>query len=264
MTKGKLQAGLDAGHINTKAIIMKDQEVVGYGTAPSGFDVAGAAQTALNNACEDAGVSVGDLGGVVATGNFKDVVESSSLNVAGVVPEYKSAAKGALFFNKDSRTIIDIGGNVHKSVEYTSDGELLDIIQNDKCADGVGIYVTTMAKALGMSEEELCDLATKAKKDLEVAIQCGLSAETDAIDLLCQGEDIADVAAASLKYVAERVADMSTYMKLKKEIAVAGKLAKSEVIIKHLSALLKQDISVLEQPEYIGAIGAVLSYEGEI
>jgi predicted CoA-substrate-specific enzyme activase len=263
MKKEKIQAGLDAGHINTKAIIMNGQKVLGYGTAPTGFDIVGAAQTALNNASENAGISPGELGGVTATGIFKDMIDSPSLKVTGTVPEFKSGAKGALFLNKDSRTLIDIGGNVHKAVSYDQNGDLLDIIQNDKCADGVGIYYTTMAKALGMSEQNLTERALKSTRKLSVAIQCGLSAETDAIDLLCQGEDITDVAAAILRYIAERVADMSTYMSLTKEIVVAGGIAKSQVIIEHISGLLKQEISVLDHPEYVGAIGAVLSDEGE-
>ena len=54
MNKEKLLAGLDAGHINTKAIIMRGQEILGYCTVPTGFDVVAAAQTALNDASENA------------------------------------------------------------------------------------------------------------------------------------------------------------------------------------------------------------------
>jgi activator of 2-hydroxyglutaryl-CoA dehydratase len=51
-------------------------------------------------------------------------------------------------------------------------------------------------------------------------------------------------------------------MSLEKEIVVAGGLAKSQAIIKHLPSLIKQDVSALNLPEYVGAIGAVISYEG--
>ncbi len=30
MNKGKILAGLDAGHVNTKAIIMRGQEILGW------------------------------------------------------------------------------------------------------------------------------------------------------------------------------------------------------------------------------------------
>ena len=52
------------------------------------------------------------------------------------------------------------------------------------------------------------------------------------------------------------------YMSLTKEIVIAGGLAKSQTLIKHLSSLIKKDVSVLKHPEYVGAIGAVISYEG--
>lgn len=262
MNKGKILAGLDAGHIDTKATIMKGQEILGFCTVPTGFDLVAAAQTALNDASENAGIPIGELGGVVATGIFKDMIEVPPLNVTGTVPEYMADAKGALFLNKNSRTVIDIGGNIHKAICYDQEGNLLDVVQNDKCADGVGIFYTTMAKALGLSEQEMSELALKSTKNLSIAIQCALSAESDAIDLMCQGEDIADVADAISRFIVERVADMSTYLSLTKEIVVAGGLAKSQVIIKHLSSLLNQDLSVLKHPEYVGAIGAVISYEG--
>jgi predicted CoA-substrate-specific enzyme activase len=262
MNKEKLLAGIDAGHINTQAIIMKGQEILGYCTTPTGFDVVDAAQTALNDASEHAGISIGELGGVIATGIFKDMIEGPQLDEATTVPEYVADAKGALFLNKDSRTVIDIGGNIHKAIYYDQNGNLLDVIQNDKCADGLGIFYTHMAKALELSEQEMSELALKSTKNLSIAIQCALSAESDAIDLICQGSDLSDVADAISKYVAERVADMSTYMSLTKEVVVGGGLAKSQAVIKHLPGLLKQDVSVLNHPEYVGAIGAVISYEG--
>jgi activator of 2-hydroxyglutaryl-CoA dehydratase len=79
---------------------------------------------------------------------------------------------------------------------------------------------------------------------------------------MCQGVDIADVANAILRFIVERVAAMCTSISLEQEIVVAGGLAKSKALMKHLSGMLKQDVSVLNLPEYVGAIGAVMSYEG--
>jgi activator of 2-hydroxyglutaryl-CoA dehydratase len=134
------------------------------------------------------------------------------------------------------------------------------VIQNDKCADGLGIFYTTLAKALGVSEEGLSELALKSTRRVSVAIHCAASAESEAIDLMCQGVDIADVADAVSRFIVERVAAMCTTMPLEQEIVVAGGLAKSRALMKHLQVLLKQDIGVLNPPEYAGAIGAVMSY----
>lgn len=262
MNNGKILAGLDAGHVNTKAIIMKGQEILGYCTVPTGYDVVAAAQTTLNHVLDAVGVSRDELAGIVATGIFRDMIKVPPLNVTGTVPEYVADAKGALFLNKDSRTVIDIGGNIHKAIRYDQNGNTLDVIQNDKCADGLGIFYTTMAKAFGVSEQELSELALKSTKKVSVAIHCAASAESEAIDLMCQGVEIADVADAISRFIVERVAAMCTTMSLAQEIVVAGGLARSKALMKHLPVLLKQDVSVLNLPEYVGAIGAVMSDEG--
>ena len=259
MNNGKILAGLDAGHVNTKAVLMRGGEILGYGTEPTGFDPVAAAEGALKNALKTAGVAGNELAGMVATGIFRDMTKGAPLNVTMTVPDYVADAKGALFFNKNSRTVIDIGGNIHKAVHYDQNGNLLDVIQNDKCADGLGIFYTTMAKALGVSEQELSELALQSTKHVSVAIHCAASAESEAIDLMCQGVDVADVADAISRFMVERVAAMCTTMPLEKEVVVAGGLAKSKALIKHLSGLLKQDVSVLNLPEYAGAIGAVMS-----
>ena len=262
MNSGKIVAGLDVGHVYTKAVIMRGQEILGYRTVPTGFDVVSAAETALNHALDNVGISRGELTGIVSTGIFRDMVKVPPLNVTTTVPEYVADAKGAFFLNKNSRTVIDIGGNTHKAMHYDQNGNLLDVIQNDKCADGLGIFYTTIAKAIGLSEQEMSELALKSTQNVPIAIQCVLSAESEAIDLMCQGVDIADVADAVSKFMSERVAAMCTYLPLTKEIVVAGGLAKSPALIKHLSSLIKQEVSVVDLPEYVGAIGAVMSYEG--
>ncbi|HAR97229.1 MAG TPA: hypothetical protein DCR97_14900 [Deltaproteobacteria bacterium] len=262
MNNGKVLAGIDAGHVSTKAVLMKGQEVLGYGISATGFDVVGAALTALGNVLEQAGISALDVAGIVTTGIYRDAVKDPSIEVVVTVPEYAADARGALFLNRNSRTVIDIGGNVHKAVHYDEHGDLLDVIQNDKCADGLGLFYTSMAKALVLTEQELSELALKSTRDVSVAIQCALSAESEAIDLLCQGIDITDVANAVSRFLSERVAAMCTYLPLTGEIVVVGGLAKATAVVKHLSALLEKELSVADHPEYVGAIGAVTSYGG--
>jgi predicted CoA-substrate-specific enzyme activase len=263
MNTEKILAGLDAGHVATKAIIIKGSEILGYCIVPTDFDVVAAAQAALNDALNKAGMSHDELGGIAATGIFRDMAKQPPLNIKQSVPDYAADAKGALFLNKNSRTVIDMGGNIQKVISYDQNGNLLDVSQNDKCADGLGIFYTTMAKALGLTEQELSELALQSTENLSISVQCALSAQSDAIDLMCQGRHVADVADAISRFVVERVADMCTYMSLPKEIVVAGGLAKYQALIKHLPSLIEQEVSVLNLAEYVGAIGAVMSYEGE-
>ncbi len=258
---GKIVAGLDAGHIAIKALIVREEKILGYSTEATGFDVVTAAETALRHALETSGISRRELAGVVGTGIFRELLKAPPLNATMTVPEYAADARGAFFLNRDSRTVIDIGGNIHKAMHYDQNGNLLDVIQNDKCADGLGIFYTSIARALGLSEQELSELALKSTREVSIAIQCALSAESEAIDLMCQGVDAADVADAVSKFMSERVAAMCTYMPLTREIVAAGGLAKSAALVKHLSRLIKHDVTVADLPEYVGAIGAAMSYE---
>jgi predicted CoA-substrate-specific enzyme activase len=262
LKNGTLLAGLDIGHLNTKAILMKGQEILGYDTVPTGFDVAAAAETALHHALDRANVSREELAGIIATGIFRERAKAPPLNVITTVPDYMADAKGALFLNRGSRTVIDMGGNIQKAVHYDRNGNLLDVVQNDKCADGLGIFYTTLAKAFGVSEQELSELALTSTRHVSVSIHCAASAESEAIGLLCEGVDIADVADAVSRFIVERVAAMASTLPLTREIVVAGGLAKSGALMKHLPVLLNQEVSVLNLPEYVGAIGAVMSYEG--
>ena len=262
MNKGRTLAGLDVGHVTTKAALMRGQDILGVASVRTGLDVNEAARAALRGALESAGVAQSELGGILATGIFRDMIQDLPLKVTETIPDYMADAKGALFLNKNSRSVIDMGGNIQKAVSYDEKGNLIDVIQNDKCADGLGIFYTTMAEALGVSEEGLSELALKSSRSVSVAIQCAASAESEAIDLLCQGVEVADVADAVSRFIIERVAAMCTCMPLKQEIVVAGGLAKSKALMKHLPLLLKQDVSVLRFPDYVGSIGAVMSDEG--
>jgi len=79
---------------------------------------------------------------------------------------------------------------------------------------------------------------------------------------MCQGVETADVADAVSRFIVERVAAMCTYMPLTKEIMVAGGLARSQALVNHLQSSIKRDVSVVGLPEYVGAIGVVMSYGG--
>ncbi len=260
MNKDRMLAGLDAGHINTKAVLMRGGKILGHAAVHTGFDAVAAAQTALDRCLETAGASAGELAGMAATGIFRERIKEAPLNAAKTIPEDEADAKGALFLNRNSRTVIDIGGNIHKAIRYDERGKVLNVIQNDKCADGLGIFYTSMARALGVNEQELSELALKSTEQVSVAIHCAVSAESEAIGLMCEGVDIADVADAITRFMVERVAAMSTFMSLSHEIIVAGGLAKSKALVKHLSGMLKQDLHAVDLPEYICAIGAALSY----
>lgn len=262
MNREDILAGLDVGHIDTKVVLMRNKEILYYCKEPTKFDPLASAEKAISSALNHLGISQDGLFGVITTGIYRDLIKKGPYNVIKSVTEYEADAKGALFLDKDSDIVIDVGGNIAKVIHFNNKGDLLDVVENDKCADGLGIFYKTITMAFGLDEERTSDLALKSEKNLSLAIQCPISAELDAIDLIFQGYDISDVINAVFIYVAERIFAMCTYMPLKDRVVLAGGLAKSKAFIYHLSRLMGKELKVLEPPEYIGAIGAVISYEG--
>jgi len=263
MNQGKLLAGLDAGHVHTKAVIVGEGGVLGCFTLPTGLDAAAAAEAALNEAAARAGVAPGDLGGIAATGIFGDLLRDPPLKAGWTLPEYMAAARGALFLNRNSRTVIDIGANIHKAIRYDHEGNVQDVIQNDKCAEGLGIFYSNMAMALGLSEQEMSERALASTGNLSIAIQCVLSAESEVIDLMSRGMEVEDVADAVSRFMGGRVGAMCTTMSLAEEITAAGGLARSRALIRCLSEAIEREVRVPDLPEYVCAVGAAVSYGDE-
>jgi len=262
LSKEGVFLGLDVGHINTKCVLMRDKKILYCGKESTLFDPIGSAQKAMDQVLNRFRISKDELSGIIITGIFRELVGQHSIDKIKTVSEYEAVAKGALFLDGNSRIVIDAGGNIIKVIHYDQKGELIDVVENDKCADGLGIFYTSMVNAFGLNEEEASDLALKSKRDISIAIQCVLSAELEARDLISQGIDISDVVSAILKFVAERIYSISTYMPLGDGTVMAGGLARSRALINHISRLMKKELKVLEYPEYVGAIGAVISYEG--
>lgn len=256
----RILAGLDMGYVNTKVVIIRQEEILGYDMVPSGFDLVAAAQTTLSQALDKAGISLDELARIAGTGIFGQMAyDIPSVNATKVVPEYVADAKGALFLNKNSRTVIDVGGNTCKAISYDQTGNALHVVTNDKCAAGEGIFLNAMAKALGLNEQEIAETALKSTKDVSITAQCTISAESEVVTLMSRDIDVADIADAVLKAIAERVAAMASSIPLAQEIVVAGGLAKSKALINNLSSSMKQDLSALKLPEFAGAIGAALT-----
>ncbi len=262
MDREKIMAGIDTGHIDTKVVLMRGREILYYHKEPTWFNPLASAEKTINYCLNHSGIGSDKLTGIIATGIYRDLLKQAQLNIIKTVSEYEADARGALFLDGDSETIIDAGGNIVKVIHYSKKGDLLDVIENDKCADGLGIFFKTMTKTLGLNEEQISDLALKSEKRLQLGVQCGLSAELDAIDLISQGYDISDVADAIFRFIAERIFSMCTYIPKRDKFVIAGGLARSKALIYHLSILMERELKVLENPEYIGAIGAALSYEG--
>ena len=78
-----------------------------------------------------------------------------------VVTEITCHGTGAVRLFGDHGTVIDVGGQDTKVIQLKS-GRVAKFAMNDKCAAGTGRFLEIMADRLGISQQQMADLARPA------------------------------------------------------------------------------------------------------
>ena len=112
-----LTAGIDSGSSTTKAMIMRDNEIIGKYWTPTG-PVLETGLEVFEKALEDAGVKQSELEGIGVTGYGRFLI-GKKLEAKLVQEELTVNSKGAVWLadrQKGEATIIDIGGMDNKAI----------------------------------------------------------------------------------------------------------------------------------------------------
>ncbi|MBN1592967.1 MAG: CoA activase [Candidatus Coatesbacteria bacterium] len=175
-----------------------------------------------------------------------------------------------LQFNKDVRTIIDIGGEDSKLMLLGKDkatGEVLvqDFEMNTVCAAGTGSFLDQQASRLGVSiEDEFSRLALKSETPPRIAGRCSVFAKTDMIHLQQEGTPVHDIV-GGLCYAMARSfkSNVVKGAKMRPLVSFQGGVASNEALVKALKEILglsDGEMLVHELHSVAGAIGACLHY----
>ena len=92
----------------------------------------------------------------------------------------------------DDCSIIDVGGQDTKVI-LVSGGMVQDFLMNDKCSAGTGKFLEIMANRLGVTLQELFDMADTGDV-LSISSLCTVFAESEVISQLASGASLASVA----------------------------------------------------------------------
>ena len=195
---------------------------------------------------------------LVATGYGRHLTASHFRN--NVVTEIKAYAQGAHFLYPDAKNVIDIGGQDSKAISLNANGDVLKFEMNDRCAAGTGRFLEAMARVMGMSIEEFGQYALKADGiGVKINSMCTVFAESEVISLIAKNEDGRRIALGLHEAISERIAGMARRVGLKQNIVFAGGVAKNPCITLLLSQKLGQELTVPEEPQIVGALGAAVT-----
>ncbi|MBI4295990.1 MAG: benzoyl-CoA reductase, bzd-type, subunit Q [Chloroflexi bacterium] len=252
-----ITAGVDVGAVSTQAVVLCDDKLFAYANMRTLADSAGSANRAMDRALEGTGLKLKDIDYTVATGYGRKNVSFAQQ----AVNEILCHVQGARFmFGPSVRTVIDMGGQTAKVIKANEWGRVVEIFVNDKCATGMGRGVELVADLMNVPITEMGDMSLKVEKDPEpVSTTCYVFANTQAIALLRAGVKENEALAAHLFAVAYRLYTLAGRMKVEKELALTGGLAKNTGVAKRLEREL--GITALTSqydPQLAGAIGAAV------
>lgn len=248
-----ITAGIDCGAKNTKVIILKDGEILTKSSILTGFNQKETTQKVLNQALEEAGLSISDVEYLIATGTGKNEIDASS-----TVSEIRADAKGANSFFSSARTVIDVGAEEGRAIKINDEGKAVDFAINEKCAAGAGTFIETMARTLEVKVEDMGPLSLESQKAVPMNAQCAVFAESEVVSLIHNKQSKEDIARAVHNAIADRIASMVRKIGIEKDVVLAGGVAKNIGFIDSLNKNLGLNLLIPKDPEFIGALGAAL------
>ena len=248
-----ISVGIDAGAATTKTVVLRNDAILGWRIAPSGFDFAQAGRWTYDEVLADIGLSEMKVDAIYATGYGKNAISFAHKTIS----EITAHAQGTSFFFPEVAGIIDIGGQDSKVIAVNN-GKVSNFLMNDKCAAGTGKFLEHSARSLEVTVNEMGDLALISTCPAKIASMCTVFAESEIISLRAKGYAKMDIAAGLIESIAQRIAVMARRVGLKDNVAFVGGVAKNLGMRAALEKELGIKLLIPEEPQITGAIGAAL------
>lgn len=261
-----LTAGIDSGSTTTKAVVMRDNKIIGKGWVPT-IKVIESAEEAFNNALKEAGVTRSEIQALGTTGYGRFLI-GEHMKADLMQEEITVNSKGAVYLadkQKGTATVLDIGGMDNKAISVT-DGIPGMFTMGGICAGASGRFLEMTAKRLGVSITELGALALKGKaSNVKMNSYCIVFGIQSLVNSLAGGSTPEDVAAAACHSVAEQLFEQQLQeVDVKEPVIMVGGTSLIEGLPKAVEELLKVKVIVPPNAQYIGAVGAALLASGFI
>lgn len=244
--------GIDIGASTAKAVVF-DEGIVSKVVISSGFDTKKTAEEVFEKGLEKAGITEKDVKYIVATGYGRIMVPMASKTIT----EITCHAKGAYYLDSTVKTVIDIGGQDSKGISLDN-GKVQDFVMNDKCAAGTGRFLEVMARALEVELKELGELSMKSQEKVSISSTCTVFAESEVISYKNQGKKKEDIIAGLHEAIASRIYAMVNQIPVKEKIMVTGGVALNQGVVHALKTKIGKEITIPEDPQIVGALGAAL------
>lgn len=254
--------GVDIGSVSTKGVVLDGQgDLLASEYLWTEGDPIGATKKVLHALQGQLGDGT-EITTVGATGSARKLV-GTMLGADAVKNEITAHAVGTLSRYPDTRTILEIGGQDSKII-LIKDGIVADYAMNTLCAAGTGAFLSSQAKRLGLSVEEMGELALHSKSPSKIAARCTVFAESDLVHKIQSGHSKEDLVAGLCKAVVSNyLGNIGKGKRIGAPIVFQGGVSKNQGVIRAFEAELGEKVQVDENAHLMGAIGAALLGRGK-
>lgn len=241
--------GIDIGSTASKVAVLENQQIIKTLLMNTGFSSIVTSEAILKQLSES-GINK-ENSKFVATGYGRVSVPYADKSIT----EISCHAKGADFLFGDDCTVIDIGGQDTKAI-MLSKGRVVKFVMNDKCSAGTGKFLEIMSNRLGVTQNELSNLALKGNA-ITISSMCTVFAESEVISLIGKGTPREDIAYGVIESVVNKVVQLVSQVSNDKYYLTGG-LCDNQYLISRLEKTLQNSVSSIPIARYAGAIGAAL------
>lgn len=242
-------AGIDIGSRSIELVLLNSEEVHQV-KVPTTFDPLGQCERLMHGMEADR---------IVATGYGRKLFAEafSGLNVT-TITEIQAYALGVSRLFAEARTVLDIGGQDTKVISLMESGKVAKFEMNDRCAAGTGKFLEFMATALQVPLESFGEFALRSDKRIQINSMCTVFAESEATSLMARGEGAENIAMGLHLAIVQRTIAMMRRVGVEHPVVFAGGVAHNPCVRKLLEEQLGRKVTVPENPDMVGALGAAL------
>lgn len=259
--------GIDSGSSTTKAVVMKNNEIIGKGWLPT-TDPLKSVDEALARALKEAGISEREVDAIGVTGHGRELVSEhvkADLNLEEVSVVSKGAALLAARHKSDA-TVIDVGG-MNNMLILIRDGIATSFSLGGICGGSSGRFLEVASHRLDVDISDLGQLAmqskTKATERFDLQSYCMVFGIQSLVVALASGIKREDVAAAACRSVAEQVYEtMIQEMEVRPPVIFVGGVSLVEGVKREFEDMLGVEIIVPPYSQYAGAVGMATLVSG--
>ncbi len=248
-----LYCGVDIGASATKVVLVDENgECSARAVRHSGVDYGATAELCLKEALTECGRTKDAVAYTISTGYGRENVAFSNHRHT----EIHCHGVGCHHLVPRAITIVDIGGQDNKIIHIDEQGQRIDFKMNRKCAAGTGAFVEEIALRLGLSIDDLDDLAASTDTPVQLGSFCTVFSKTEILAHLRQGVAVEQIVRGAFESVVTRIVEMDTF--LGEVVLTGGVAAHNPTIADLLSRRLGRPVTVPDHPQFTGALGAAI------